>query len=145
MGFYFFILLASLAFFIFFRDDIFKILKPLQDYTFVLVFILLIVLGYWLIYYELKVSRFITVIQFDIHQLSQIVYRFFNKITGFEYLELITDLIFRALILGFFIFYPYFYEKKHTKIVYQTQIFSVHVIYAFLSLIFCMFCARFGI
>lgn len=138
-------LLVALTFFVFFRDDILKYFKRVEKYSFLMVCLLLIAFGYAMLKYELQISNLIVVIQYNIQQLRHLVYHLFNKVLNYNNLELLSDYTFRALVISFFVFYPYHYEKTHPKIVYASQIFSVNVIYAFLTLIFCMFCARFGI
>lgn len=138
-------LLVALTFLVFFRDDILKYYKRIEKYSFLLVCLTLVVIGYAMLKYELQISKLIEVIQFNIQQLRHLIYHLFNKLLSYSELEQLSDYCFRFLVLSFFVFYPYHYAKNHPKIVYASQIFSVNVIYAFLSLIFCMFCARFGI
>jgi ABC-type multidrug transport system fused ATPase/permease subunit len=138
-------LLVAITFFVFFRDDILKFYKRIEKYSFLMVCLFLVILGYAMLKYELQISQLIDIIQYNIQHLRHLIYRLFDKLLTYENLEQLSDYTFRLMVLSFFVFYPYHYEKKHPKIVYASQIFSVNMIYAFLSLIFCMFCARFGI
>jgi hypothetical protein len=142
---YYFLVLVGLTFFVFFREDILKFYKRFEKHNLFFVCLLLIAFAYEMLSHEIEIDKLIKLFEYDIQKLRHLVFNVFKKLIDYQDLELLTDFIFKLIVLSFFVFYPYRYEKNHPKIVYASQIFSVNVIYAFLSLVFCMFCAKFGI
>lgn len=141
----FFLVLTLLMVIIFFRLEIAKFLSPYQKYTHLIVSCLLISLGYLFTIYDSYVDTFILVVQHDIQLLKHLVNQFLNHLFFHHYVDEFSDYIFRGLILGYFIFYPYKYKKKFPSMVYKTQNDYVNMFYIFLIILFCLFCGRFGI
>jgi len=130
---------------IFFRLEIVKFFRPYLKYNQLMVPVCLIGLSYMFTVNDSFVDTFILVVEHNIQLLKHMINQLFNSVYFHSYIEELSDYIFRGLILGFLMFYPYRYKKKFSSIVYATQTNCVNTIYIFSIVVFCLFCGRFGI
>jgi hypothetical protein len=130
---------------IFFRLEIAKFLNPYLKYSHLIVTVFLISLSYLIIVNDSYVDTFILVVEHNIQLLKHSVNQFFNHVFFHHYIVEFSDYIFRGLILGYLIFYPYKYKKKFPSSVYKAQNNYVNMFYIFFIVLFCLFCGRFGI
>lgn len=138
-------MLTILMVVIFFRLEIVKFFRPYLKYNQLMVPVCLIGLSYMFTVNDSFVDTFILVVEHNIQLLKHMINQLFNSVYFHSYIEELSDYIFRGLILGFLMFYPYRYKKKFSSIVYATQTNCVNTIYIFSIVVFCLFCGRFGI
>ena len=131
-------LLVVLTTSVLFRTELVKFFRRFQKYNYLFLCLLLVFINYLIIACHKSIHNLIVFLKYNIDSFRHEMFALMQHVISFQNLEVLTDLMVRLVILGFFIFYPYYYQKKCNSFAYKTQIYSIKMIYAFLTLIFSM-------
>jgi hypothetical protein len=132
------VVLFVIAFIIFFRSDIGKLLNSLNAYRYLVMPIILVFLNYWLILDLTRLGRFLQIVDHLFNQAQLFIFGIFKHLPidfKFNWSQTVVNL----LILLFLIFYPYYYAQKRPSTVYYSEILSLNVLYIFFTIFFVFF------
>lgn len=136
------IIILLFTFIIFFREEVLAILKKFEKYPYALMGFIFVTVNYFLLWNADNINHFIAFISYNVLSLKRVIYHLLSYVFTFQQIDSVSNIILRALIFGFCIFYPYYYEKKHASLIYRTQSYTINVIYTCLTLFFCIFLAK---
>lgn len=139
------LILTIITIVIFFRAEVSGLLAKINKFPYVLICVALFFINYLLLLNDSLIDHLVILMDHNLHNIKLLIFKILNHFLSFKQVDFLADVIFKGIILGFCIFYPYYYKKKFHSIVYFTQNFSVQVAYYFLILFFCLFFARFNI
>ena len=131
-------LLVVLTISVLFRTELVKFFRRFQKYNYLFLCLLLVLINYLIITCDKSIHNLIVFIKYNIQSFRHVIFALMHHVISFQNTEVLTDLMVRLVVLGFFIFYPYYYQKKCNSFAYKSQIYSMNMIYAFLTLIFCL-------
>lgn len=131
-------LLVALTIAVLFRTEFVKFFQRFKKYNYLFLCLLLVLINYLVIRCDTSIHNLIVFIQYNIHSFRHVIFALIHHIITFENMEVLTDLTVRLVVLAYLILYPYYYRKKYNNFAYKTQIYSMNMIYAFLTLVFCM-------
>jgi hypothetical protein len=139
------LILTIITIIIFFRAEVLGLLEKFNKFPYLLVCLTLFFVNYLLLLNDSLLDHLILVVDHNLHHFKTFIFNILNHFLSFKQVDFLSDILLRGIILGFCIFYPYYYQKKFHSVVYLSQNYSVQMSYYFLTLFFCLFFARFDI
>jgi hypothetical protein len=130
------ILVALMVVFIFFRQELSKVIENIyKRHSYTVIALVLIAMSLFSWNYYSSFLYFVEFVAYNVEQLQQTISRLLEHVMPRGNTIFILDLLVRTLVFGLFIFFPEYYQKKYPSLVYQTQVKTIQMVCYYVLLI----------
>jgi hypothetical protein len=126
----------ALIIFIFFRQEFVNFFKKIdKDHPYFSILSILLVMSYVAWYNQVAILGFVNFIDYNVTKLQLSIAKLVQHLFPKWGAIFVFNLMVRALIFGFLLFFPEHYQKKYSSLVYRAQVLAVRSACYFLLLI----------